>query len=73
MVSPSTAPTPACGTSTLAYTPQTGPGAGWSVPARAGAVDGTLAVTLSQAVSMGTTAASSCQGATFTVYLRAGS
>ena len=50
----------------LSYAAQTNGGAGWTVPAA-----GTLPVTLAGAVSMGSSAASSCQGQTFTVYLSA--
>jgi len=60
-----------CGVATLSYTTQSNGGSGWSVPARVGVVNGTLAITLTNALSMGATAASACQGATFTVYLRA--
>ena len=42
---------------------------GWDVPAKVGAVNGTLLVTLSNALSMAASAADACQGATFTVYL----
>jgi hypothetical protein len=63
----------ACGVAALTFTTQTNAGAGWTVPARVGAVNGTLAVTLSNALAMASSAASACQGATFTVYLVAGS
>lgn len=58
-----------CSTSALSLTRQTD---GWVVPARVGAVDGTQAVTLPNAVAMGSTAANACQDATFSVYLIAG-
>ena len=61
-----------CATSALSFTTQTNGGTGWNVPARAGAVDGSLAVTLPNALAMGSAAANACQGATFTVYLIAG-
>jgi hypothetical protein len=54
-----------CGLSTLALTAQTNGGSGWTVPG-----NGSLSVTLTNALSMGTAAANACQGATFTVYLR---
>lgn len=60
-----------CSVATLSYTTQTNGGAGWTVPARVGIVNGTLAITLTNALSMGAAAASACQGATFTVYLAA--
>ena len=56
-------------TSALGFSTQTNGGIGWNVPARAGAVDGTLSVTLANALTMGSAAANACQGATFTVYL----
>jgi hypothetical protein len=61
-----------CATSVLAFGAQTNGGAGWSAPAKSGAVDGALAVTLSNALTMSAAAASACQGASFTVYLVAG-
>jgi hypothetical protein len=60
-----------CSVATLGYSTQDNGGSGWSVPARVGATDGTLALSLPGALSMGTDAADACQGATFTVYLRA--
>jgi hypothetical protein len=61
-----------CAVSALSYTPQNNGGSGFVVPAKVGSTDGTLAVTLANAVSMGTGAANACQGATFTVYLKVG-
>lgn len=61
-----------CAVSTLSFTTQTNGGAGWTVPAKVGAVDGMLAITLTNALAMGVAAANACQGATFTVYLAAG-
>ena len=61
-----------CAVSTLSYTTQTNSGAGWAVPGRVGAVDGTLSVSLPNALAMGTAAANACQGASYTVYLAAG-
>jgi len=58
---------PSCDTSVLAYTTQTNGGSGWTVPA-----SGSLPLTLGGAVNMGPAAANACQGATFTVYLKAG-
>jgi hypothetical protein len=60
-----------CATSTLSFVTQTNGGAGWVVPARVGAVNGSLAVTLLHALSMGVGAANACQGATITVYVAA--
>ena len=61
-----------CSVAALSYTTQSNGGSGWSVPAKAGAVNGTLSITLTNALSMSAAAASACQGATFTVYLVAG-
>jgi hypothetical protein len=61
-----------CSLSTLSFTTQTNGGAGWTVPGRVGAVDGTVSVTLANALAMGTGAANACQGASYTVYLAAG-
>jgi hypothetical protein len=56
-----------CVLSTLSFTTQTNAGAGWTVSA-----SGNLSVTLTNALSMTTAAANTCQGASFTVYLAAG-
>lgn len=56
----------ACDASTLSFTSQTNGGAGWTVPA-----SGSLSVTLPASLSMGTGAASACQGAQVRVYLQA--
>ena len=61
-----------CSVAALSFTTQTNGGAGWTVPARVGITDGTLAISLPSALSMSAAAASACQGATFTVYLAAG-
>jgi len=62
-----------CAVSTLSFTTQTNGGAGWTIPAKVGAVNGTLSITLPSALAMGVTAANACQGASATVYLVAGS
>lgn len=62
----------ACSVATLSYATQNNAGAGWTVPGRVGIVNGTLPISLSNALTMGAAAASACQGATFTVYLVAG-
>lgn len=61
-----------CALSALSFTTQTNGGAGWTVPAKVGAVNGTLSVTLTNALAMGVGAANACQGASSTVYLVAG-
>jgi hypothetical protein len=59
---------PGCVVSTLSFTTQTNGGAGWTVPG-----NGSLPLTLASALSMSTSAANACQGATFTVYLKVAS
>jgi hypothetical protein len=61
-----------CATSTLSFTTQTNGAAGWTVPARVGATNGTLAVSLPNALAMSAGAANACQAATFDVHLSAG-
>lgn len=61
-----------CAVSTLSFTTQTNGGAGWVVPAKVGAVNGTLSVTLTNALAMGVGATNLCQGASFATYLAAG-
>lgn len=58
-----------CSVAALSYTTQTNGGSGWTIPARVGLVNGTLGVTLTNALGMSSAAANACQGATFTVYL----
>jgi hypothetical protein len=60
----------ACDLSALSYTTQSD---GWSIPAKVGSTDGSLDVDLTNAISLSTSAASACQGATFTVHLQTGS
>lgn len=62
----------ACNVSTLVYQDQDNGGDGWIVPPRAGSEDGTLSIDLEAALAMGAGAGNACQGATFTVYLTAG-
>ena len=59
-----------CDLSTLSFTAQDNGSAGWTVPARSGGADGTLDLSLTGALSMSSSAADACQGATFQVYLR---
>jgi F0F1-type ATP synthase assembly protein I len=61
-----------CATSALSFTTQTNVGSGWTIPAKVDSVNGTLSVTLPNALGMGIDAANACQGASFTVYLAAG-
>jgi hypothetical protein len=50
----------------LSFAGQSNGGSGWTIPA-----NGTLSVDLTNSVTMGTGAASTCQGQSFTVYLKA--
>jgi hypothetical protein len=61
-----------CSTGALSFTAQSNGGGGWSVPPKVGSTDGALSIDLANALAMSTSAASACQGATFTVYLTAG-
>jgi hypothetical protein len=61
-----------CAVTALTFTTQTNAGAGWTIPAKAGAINGTLPVTLTNALAMAASAANACQGATSTIYLMAG-
>ena len=61
-----------CAVLTLTFTTQTNGGAGWNVPAKVGAVNGALSITLTNALAMGVAAANACQNASFTTYLAAG-
>lgn len=61
-----------CALGTFSFASQTNGGAGWTVPAKVGAVNGTLPITLTNALAMGVGAANACQGADATVYLAAG-
>jgi hypothetical protein len=61
----------ACGVGSLTYSPQSNGGAGWTVPPRVAAVDGTIDVDLANALAMSAGAPNTCQGATFTVHLAA--
>lgn len=61
-----------CSLSALSYVTQSNGGAGWTVPAATGSVDGSLSLDLAGALSMTNAAANACQGASFTVYLVAG-
>lgn len=63
----------ACSLSSLSFTAPPNTGMGWTIPAKISGVDGTVPVTLIDAVAMSVDGANACQGATFTVYLMAGS
>ncbi|WP_067494807.1 hypothetical protein [Actinoplanes sp. TFC3] len=54
----------ACGLGALSFTAQTNGSTGWDVPA-----SGSLGLHLSSSLTMATSAANACQGATITVYL----
>lgn len=59
-----------CSVSALSYAAQS---VGWTVPPKSGSTNGSLTVDLTNAISMSASAANACQGASFTVYLKAGS
>jgi hypothetical protein len=60
-----------CVLTALSFATQTNGGAGWDLPARVGVTNGTLDITMANSLSMSTAAANACQGATFTVYVKA--
>jgi hypothetical protein len=61
-----------CDASALHFTSQNNGGAGWDVPAKVGATEGTLDLALAGVITMDTSAANECQGATFTISLETG-
>lgn len=63
----------ACTLTALSFAPQTNGGIGWTVPAKVGSTNGSLAISLPSGLAMSADAANACQGATFTAYLKAGS
>jgi hypothetical protein len=60
-----------CDVSVLSFVAQDNGGAGWRIPPRAGSTDGSLAIDIPAAMKMSVAAANACQGATFTVQLKA--
>lgn len=60
-----------CDVSALSFVAQDNGGAGWRIPPRAGTTDGSLAIDMPAAMKMSVAAANACQGATFTVQLKA--
>ena len=64
--------TVAAATLSFTTTQQTNGGTGWTVPAKVTDVNGTLSVTLTNALMMSVDAAGTCQGASFAVYVAAG-
>ncbi len=62
-----------CALSSVSFSTQSNAGAGWTVPGRVGTVDGTATLTLPGAVALDVDAANACQGATFSLFLSAGS
>lgn len=62
-----------CTLAALSFTTQTNAGAGWTIPAKVGATNGSLAISLPSSLALATGAANACQGATFTAYLKAAS
>jgi hypothetical protein len=63
---------PGCNVNALSLASQNNGGSGWTIPKKIGSVNGTLSVTLTDALTMSATAANACQGATFTVFVAAG-
>lgn len=61
-----------CSVTSLTFTTQTNAGEGWTIPAKIGSTNGTLPVTLTNALALAADAANTCQGATSTTYLAAG-
>jgi len=58
-----------CNLSALSFTAQTNGAAGWDVPKKVGATNGSLNLDLANAIHMSSAASNACQSATFTVYL----
>ena len=61
-----------CVVNGLSLATQNNSGAGWTIPKKVGSVNGSLSVTLTNALSMSAGASNACQGATFTVFVAAG-
>jgi len=61
-----------CNVNALTLATQNNGGSGWTIPKKVGAVNGSLSVTLTNALSMSAAANNACQGATFTVFVAAG-
>lgn len=60
-----------CDVAALSFVAQDNDGAGWRIPPRAGSTDGSIAIDLPAAIKMSVAAVNACQGATFTVQLKA--
>jgi hypothetical protein len=60
-----------CPVTALSYSTQSNGTSGWTVPGKTGGVNGSLTITLHNAVTMAVSAPNACQGAIFTVYLAA--
>ncbi len=58
-----------CPVAVLTYAAQTNGGAGWTVPAASGGVEGALSIDLTEAITMAVDAPLTCQGAAFVVHL----
>jgi len=61
-----------CNVAALSFSSQTNGGDGWTIPAKVGAVNGSLPIALTNALTLSTSAVNACQGASATVYLDAG-
>ena len=62
----------ACTDPALLFAPQDNDGAGWTIPPRVGDVNGFVLIRLPKAIAMGPNASNTCQGAVFTIHLKAG-
>jgi hypothetical protein len=62
---------PSCNVGSMSFSTQTNGGSGWTVPGKVGGTNGSLPITLANSVSMSASASDACQGASFTVYLKA--
>lgn len=56
-----------CGVSSLTFAAQNNGGTGWNIPG-----NGSVTLSLVNALTMSTSASAACQGASFTVYLKTG-
>ena len=62
---------PGCPAAAFTFTASDDGGARWHVPGKVGNEDGTLEITIANALRLAADAPNGCQGATVTVYLRA--
>jgi hypothetical protein len=60
-----------CDVSALSFIPQSNGGDGWDIPPRVASSDGTRTLDMTSAIQMAGDADDACQGASFTVHLKA--